>query len=396
MWVVFLLIGVLVFALCLFGWLFFKIKAKRAAALNAGGVPSINAGLGKFKPPEFPGKKSFGPSFRPLNSLKKDILQPQGVGLDKGGSLAQPTMSASFSPQASAPAPAASAIVPVPSPLALKDSLIDEKLIVRDNEIQQLQEELKNVREKGEDRVRQALETLNKLHEENDRLLGDMERFRSEWAKASGDTEALNQLRQENVEFKAQLEVASQSQKEVQEQIESLRQVSSSQLAKANEMIARLEKETQGLRSSSDDFSAREAAVGGIREEYQKQISDLRGEIDLLQRDNEALKKAQAGVHLQNENVSGKEDVHGLEQVNGALEEKNKFLQYELTKSRAQASGFERICEGSKKRLEDMANDIRSLEQEKEVLKRKAGDLEKNLESLRKTNPSTGNPHANF
>ena len=89
------------------------------------------------------------------------------------------------------------------------------------------------------------------------------------------------------------------------------------------------------------------------------------------------------------ENTS--EDRRGdLEQANGSLQEKNKFLQYELTKSRAQASGFERICEGSKKRLEDMANDIRLLEQEKESLRIKVGDLEKNLAVLKGVSSRTG------
>ena len=378
---VFVLGGIVFFALCLFLlFLVFKKKAKKPS-FDAGVVTPMSPSSGMFKPREFPGKKSFNFSFRPPTPIKTDSVKVKEGPLDRNPVLPRVTMPSPLVPQPAVPLP------PVP-----KDSMADDKLVLKDNEIHQLQEEMKTVREKADEQIRHALETLKKLHEENDRLLSDVDRLRGEAAKPRGDADVLDRLHEENIELKIQLEAAVQGQKEFEEQIQAVRQEFDGQLARANETIAHLEKENQGLRPSSQDLSDQEKAIDVLREEHQQQISEFRREIDSLQRDNEALKAAQASQGAKQENVLSEDRVRDLEQANNSLEEKNKFLQYELTKSRAQAAGFERICEGSKKRLEDMGSDIRSLENEKESLRRKAEELEKSLEFLKKTSPGLIDP----
>jgi hypothetical protein len=68
------------------------------------------------------------------------------------------------------------------------------------------------------------------------------------------------------------------------------------------------------------------------------------------------------------------------------LEENNKFLQYELTKSRAQAAGLERICENSRKQFEEIARGIREVETDNQVLKSQTHILEQSLVDFKKLN----------
>jgi chromosome segregation ATPase len=262
--------------------------------------------------------------------------------------------------------------------------LVEEKLALKDSEIRQLQEELISIRGKGDERVRHALDALHKLHEENDRLQNDVDRLRAEGTRVAGAAQTLGQLREENQEFKTQLEVAARSRKGFQEQIEALRREFEGQLARARETVARLEKERGGEGSSPREGLGPDTSMDRLREEYQRQADDLRREIDDLRQDNAALQAAQVAQQGQ---VLSEERLRDLEQANLSLQDKNKFLQYELTKSRAQASGFERICEGSKKRLEDMAGDFRSLEQEKEAFRLKLDECEKSLAALKRNQP---------
>ena len=378
--VVFLSVGILVLVLGLVFWFILSRKKAKGMPLNTGVVSPVDAGRGKFKPPKFPGKNSLDFSFRPPQPLKEGAVKAPEEGEDKNSFSSRVTVLSSAVPPAA-----------VPLPSAPKDFLVDEKLVLKDDEIRQLQQEVVNIREKADERVRHSLDVLNKLHEENDRLQSDVDRFRAEGAKSSGDAEVLNRLREENVELKAQLEAASQSQKDFHEQVEILRREFEGQLARARETVARLEKENLEVGSSSQKISQPEKVIDGVREEYPRQIEQLRLEIDALQRDNAALKAAQALQGAKQEDALSGGHLHDLEQANNSLQEKNKFLQYELTKSRAQASGFERICEGSKKRLEDMAGDIRSLEQEKESFRHKVDELEKSLSAF-KSAPGPINP----
>jgi chromosome segregation ATPase len=81
-----------------------------------------------------------------------------------------------------------------------------------------------------------------------------------------------------------------------------------------------------------------------------------------------------------------RQHVTELEKLNSALEENNKFLQYELTKSRAQAAGLERICENSRKQFEEIARGIREVETNNQALKSQTHVLEQSLVDFKKLN----------
>ena len=220
-----------------------------------------------------------------------------------------------------------------------------------------LKEEIASVQNKAAEEARHAIDAMADLRQEND-LLRE-EKARQEQARLEHEAELSGHLKAENAAFK--------------EQVDASRQELSRVMAEAEAM--RSELETRLTR-------VQESAV----QQGQERMDSLRQEIELLRRDNEALKASQA---VQSENISAhsflnaeavealKEDLETMRQGRAALEarveelegvihasgEQGKFLQYELVKSRAQVSGMERACENARHQFEGVARHSRGAEQ---------------------------------
>jgi DNA repair exonuclease SbcCD ATPase subunit len=144
--------------------------------------------------------------------------------------------------------------------------------------------------------------------------------------------------------------------------------------------------------------SGKDVAASDVHEQCQKEIALLGAELEALRMVNENLRSAQTvlpvaspGGNADSEPMKCegeilRQHVTELEKLNSALEENNKFLQYELTKSRAQAAGLERICENSRKQFEEIARGIREVETNNQALKSQTHVLEQSLVDFKKLN----------
>ena len=79
------------------------------------------------------------------------------------------------------------------------------------------------------------------------------------------------------------------------------------------------------------------------RQHLPRQVEELRAENTKLQEQAGAAGEVDA-LKRQADELSGR--VRELEMTKAIQAEKNEYLQYELTKSRAQVIGLERVCEG--------------------------------------------------
>ncbi|MBF0619956.1 MAG: hypothetical protein HQL19_07305 [Candidatus Omnitrophica bacterium] len=199
-----------------------------------------------------------------------------------------------------------------------------------EQEVFQLREEVQLIREKAVIQARNALEVISKLRAENDRLKEEHAVARQDALEArSGAGVEADHLKAENAAFREQLNVA---------EIE-IKRFTEDALALRAEMIA--------LRGASvvKDDEGQAAAIQKMHDEYQSQLKDFYGQIEAA--------RAAVGV-LEKERDSARSRVLELEAARRVLEEKNKYYQYELTKSRAQAVGLERMFEGSCKQIDGL------------------------------------------
>ncbi len=151
-------------------------------------------------------------------------------------------------------------------------------------------------------------------------------------AKAAGqDQEQVDHWRAENAAFQAQLQ-------ELSIEVQQLKG-----------LLSRLEEENARLKSESEGLVGTRGLVQQAKREYQRQLEGFFKEIGELNEDNRLLRdQVVAGDDLQQlrraeDELSAR--VRELEIYNAAQSEKNEYLQYELTKSRAQVVGLERLCE---------------------------------------------------
>ncbi len=205
---------------------------------------------------------------------------------------------------------------------------IDPGIAVYEAEISELKKSMEDFQNQASRQEQNLSEAMNVLRAENEEL-------RSSLAAARQDHEETDRLLVENATSRVQIN-------EVSVQIRQLR-----------ENVNKLEKENAGLRSSSE--AVVDATIGSqkllqtAKEEYQQQLEGFYQQIEQLRTDNDRLlQQAEAGAaadSLKKEVDELASRVRELETENGILMEKNKYFQYELTKSRAQVVGLERLCE---------------------------------------------------
>ena len=223
------------------------------------------------------------------------------------------------------------------------------------------------------------------------------------------DEDILSHLKAENAAFAAQLQAGSSETVKLSQELDAVRRELGEQALKATDAIAHLEAENARLKAEGSASIEQEKVVAEIRVEYQKQLEALYNEVASLKSDNEAMKASQAA---QSEKVSAhpflnaeaveafKEDMEVLRQDRVRLEsrieeleesargeqENSGFLQYELTKRRAQAVGVERIGDYARRQFEAMSREARDAEQDNAVLKKQANVLERGLMDFKRLN----------
>ena len=145
--------------------------------------------------------------------------------------------------------------------------------------------------------------------------------------------DTLTRLKAENQSL---LEQGQESQKQIERlrgNIELMQKINNQKLNEANEAMHRLEIQ----RSEADRVQ---------QEILDKQLSQALAEVGEFKKEREQLLQARDGLE---------QDFTKIKDMNTYLLEKEKLLQYELTKERAQSLGLERICEDFKIQIDEMA-----------------------------------------
>jgi hypothetical protein len=265
--------------------------------------------------------------------------------------------------------------------------------------IRQLTEEVKLIREKAVIQAKNAIEVINKLREDNEQLHSDVERLEKTAEKPKADEELLTHLRAENSAFKEQLTSSSREIEELRQKLAPGESRDSGPLGSDQETIQRLEVENAELRFKASTAADSQQAGNNVQEQYVKDIAILAADLEAARKENERLRTAQtvdAGPlspegepdpeRSRHEKDDLKNRVNELEKLIKGIEDSNRFLQYELTKSRAQAAGLERICENSRKQFAEIARGAREAEQDNQALKSQTRVLEQSLTGFKKLN----------
>jgi hypothetical protein len=219
--------------------------------------------------------------------------------------------------------------VPVEDIKALEPvDIVDPRIAAYETEIRELKKSMEDFCRQASHQEQGLSGVLNDLRIEN-------EGIKEARAAVRQDHEETDRLLVENAAYKAQYNEVSV------------------ELCQLKEDEARLETENMGLRSSSELVV--NATIGSqkllqtAKEEYRRQLEGFYQQIEQLQTDNVRLAEQALSV-VQVEPLRKEVDaflsrVRELETENMILMEKNNYFQYELTKSRAQVVGLERLCE---------------------------------------------------
>lgn len=182
----------------------------------------------------------------------------------------------------------------------------EELLLKKDQEsiskVSQLEAELTSLRQADANRQAQFSETLAGVKAENQSLL------------------------QQGRESQKQIE-------RLRANIELMQKINNQKLNEANEAMRIL----QIQKNESDRIQ---------HELLDKKLAEALAEVGEFRKEREQLRQAQEGLEC---------DFTKIKDINAYLLEKEKLLQYELTKERAQSLGLERICEDFKIQIDEMA-----------------------------------------
>jgi chromosome segregation ATPase len=217
-----------------------------------------------------------------------------------------------------------------PARVDLSEALEQQRLGYEDR-LRELKEELEAVQLKVEQGQGASADRAASLQAENEALNLKVSELEASSLAVSRDGAKVDQLVVENSALRGQVAEAS------------------SELARLKGSVSRLEQENLQLKDASSQGAESERLIQQAKEEYQRQLDHAFKQVEELRAENMKLQEcvaagAQAGALQQAvDELSGK--VRELEMTLAIQAEKNVYLQYELTKSRAQVVGLERVCE---------------------------------------------------
>ncbi len=210
----------------------------------------------------------------------------------------------------------------------VKAVIIDEKKLFED-QIFQLKEDVRLTREKAVEQARNALDVISKLRESNDRISAENEQLKA--YKPQSDEGEVSHLKAENAALKIEI-------------------------SRHEEERSKLLQDKESLRSDFDrKIQQASESVSFAEIEYKKSLSVLSEDIASLRHVNEELRAVQGAPLKEADNVGEvRARISLLETDNARLKEKNEFLQYELTKIKAQSAGLQRVCDNFRKKEEEL------------------------------------------
>nr|CAX68905.1 hypothetical protein JG1_0190 [uncultured bacterium] len=274
----------------------------------------------------------------------------------------------------------------------------DEKK-ASDDEIRQLKEEVKLIREKAVIQARNALEVINKLRDEAEKLRSENIALNEGKNASIGHEDMIVHLKAENAGLKERADQVEEKMRNFESAITRDRESAERQIVCANATIEQLRSENATLTQAAQNVGVE---IEKVREQYQSQLDSFYNEIEKLKRINNDLQKQtsdsvdhdavdQSLLHgrinaLIAENTDLKASAKAYELELALARERGSQLQFELTKAHAQAVGFERIYENSRKQLESMSNEINESRIEQKDVSKKANMFEQNLVEFRRLN----------
>ncbi len=199
--------------------------------------------------------------------------------------------------------------------------------------IKQMEEEFSNFKKKAETQAEEAAQAIKNLLEENEKLKELVQHNETQLAKTMTEIEHITQEKQS---FQTQLNDAlqkSQQQKEVKPESPAKEEAFPDQI-KENQ------RQAQELRI--------------LCEELKNQLETMRKTVEDLRQENHALLEAtklgsgSVSPEWLEEKLRLEEQLGKLKEYNAFLIDKDKMMQKELTKTRAQAMGLEKILEDMK------------------------------------------------
>lgn len=184
--------------------------------------------------------------------------------------------------------------------------------------IEEVEEELRLVSEKGVEQAQANMTLIDTLTKENQELRESNSSVdRSQSAQLADTEEKLRKSYEDNDFLKAKIEEVSAKNSQFAEEMVRFRQAGEEELARVQAMVDQM-KSTQ---ASSMNVSLELNGLKDLNEQLKREIETLRANDEMLKESNRD------------------------------LTQKNQTLQYELTRNRAQVSGMEKICENYKSQL---------------------------------------------
>ncbi|MBF0595015.1 MAG: hypothetical protein HQL22_08595 [Candidatus Omnitrophica bacterium] len=240
------------------------------------------------------------------------------------------------------------------------------KAAEENDQIGELKQQLSVALEKVEVQGRQFGEIIDGLKEERNALRAQVDAFWQENTH-SKEEELLSHLKAENAAYKAQMDAQRTDAEVLVRELEVAKGDHQNQIDRLNAEIGLLKTENDRLRSIHVIPPEGLVRDQGLNVDA---IESLTEDVDVLRQDKARL---EASI----------EDFQA-----GLLEEKerNSFLQYELTKSRAQSAGMERICSNARSQFEGFAREARDTEMDNVLLKKQANALEQGLVDFKRLN----------
>jgi len=200
------------------------------------------------------------------------------------------------------------------------------------SKIKSLEETLDQLRKQSE-AIKQGDESVRNLEAESESLRRTMEEQAKRMAMLE---EALASSHQEGEQLKLQAHNAIERFKNDNRLLNEQWQRSEGELQRLNSEVTSMQQET-------------ESKIKQALSDFQQQFQSSSTEIEGLKKQNEELLQAKADWDL---------SLAKIKEFNAHLLEKEKILRYELTKSRAQALGFEKLCEDFKIRIENQVREL--------------------------------------
>lgn len=215
--------------------------------------------------------------------------------------------------------------------VAYHQQALEQQRMVYEDRLREAKEEIEAVELRAQESERGLTRTLEISRGENEALKARIAELEASSSAANQDAAKIDRLIVENSAFRAQLAEAS------------------SESSHLKETLSRLEQENAQWKSSSSEIEESRKLVQQAKEEYQQQMDRAYAQMEELRTENEELRRqAAAGADADALKQAADElvcKVRELEMTQAIQAEKNEYLQYELTKSRAQVVGLERMCD---------------------------------------------------